>query len=181
MVETEIFLEEPISRRVSWVVQPRLESAQDLPDGWRSEAAAGVKAQIARRRDTVMAAQASALWRSESDPGCGAGGGEARVLAGRSANAGRFVNIEAAYQVYEGGCERRRLDLTAGARPRENWLAMAQTFAHEAEGRTTVRAQMSLVRFGREGRAVQVGLRMRVDGREREPMLVVGLWSPTRG
>lgn len=177
--DSEIYIERPIARRAAWVAQPRLETAEDLPDGWRAEAALGVKAQLLRRRDSVMAAQAAALWRSEADPGCGSGGAEARLLAGRSAREGaRFVNIEAAYQLYEGGCGRRRLDLTAGARRGERWMGLAQTFVDEAEGDGAVRAQLSVVRFRGEGRGVQVGVRMRVDGAAREPMLVVALWSP---
>ena len=181
VVESEIYLEEPISRRASWVVQPRFENAADLPDGWRGEASVGVKAQLLRRRDAVMAVQAAALWRSEPDPGCGAGGGELRGLGGRSSRDGtRFVNIEAAYQLYEGGCGRRRAEISAGVRPRERWMGLGQAFVDETDGEATVRAQVSVVRFGRDDRGVQVGLRLRVDGSEREPMLVVGLWRRAR-
>lgn len=181
VVESDIYLEEPFSRRASWVVQPRFENATDLPDGWRGEASAGVKAQLLRRRDAVVAAQAAALWRSEPDAGCGGGGGEIRGLGGRSWEEGtRFVNIEAAYQLYEGGCGRRRAEISAGVRSRERWMGLGQAFVDETEERATVRAQVSVVRFGAEDRGVQVGLRLRVDGSEREPMLVVGLWRRAR-
>jgi hypothetical protein len=45
------------------------------------------------------------------------------------------------------------------------------------EGEETVRAQLSLVRFGRSGRGIQLGLRARVNDGIDEPALMIGLWG----
>jgi hypothetical protein len=101
-------------------------------------------------------------------------------MGGRSFGATGFVNVEGATHVLEGGCEGERLDLTAGYRPRENWLAMAQLFLDAPRaGEETVRAQLTAVRFGRSGRGIQLGLRARLDGDDPEPTLVLGLWGRT--
>jgi hypothetical protein len=44
-------------------------------------------------------------------------------------------------------------------------------------GDETVKAQISLVRFGHEGRGVQIGLRARIDEGLTEPALVVAFWG----
>lgn len=76
------------------------------------------------------------------------------------------------------GCEGARFEVSAGYRPSENWLAMGQVFSdHPGDGRDTVKAQLTLVRFGESGRGLQLGVRVRIDGGEPEPTLVLGLWG----
>lgn len=96
----------------------------------------------------------------------------------RSVGETGFVNIEVAARALEGGCEGERLDLTAGFRPSENWLAMGQLFFDAPrEGDETVKAQLTLVSFTQSGRGIQVGLRARIDDGIEEPALVVALWG----
>jgi hypothetical protein len=50
-------------------------------------------------------------------------------LAGRSLGATGFVNVELAGRVLDEGCPTGRLSLSAGFRPRENWLALGEVFS----------------------------------------------------
>ena len=115
--------------------------------------------------------------RDEAHAIIGIQGDKGRILGG--ASRGRaFVNVEAAERGLSGGCGGERIDLTAGYRPGENWLGMAQLFWDgPREGEHTLRAQLTLVRFGNSGRGIQVGVRARIDGGEAEPALVLGLWG----
>lgn len=177
--EGSAYLEMPLRPDTSFVVAPWVESNQYAETPWRAEAVAGVKHAFYRSNDNVLAIQAGALWVSHPDEGCSEGGAEVRFLGGRSAGDGRmFFNVEAAGRALSGGCEGARLDLTAGYRPGENWLAMGQVFLDSpVEGDDTVKAQLTVVRFGRSGRGIQVGIRARIDGGALEPALVIGLWG----
>lgn len=62
---------------------------------------------------------------SHPGEGCEAGGGELRVLGGVSRGRA-FFNLEAVERGLSGGCSGERVDLTAGYRLAENWLAMGQ-------------------------------------------------------
>jgi hypothetical protein len=181
--ESSAYWEIPIGEQTSVVAAPWVETNYDTPDGWRAEAVVGVKRAIFRSEDTVVALQGSALWLSHpGDDACSEGGAEARVLGGRSFGQTGFFNAELAGRVLEGGCEGARLDLTTGYRPSENWLAMAQIFVDApVEGEESVKAQLTVVRFGRSGRGIQLGLRARVDGEDLEPAFVVGLWGRPGG
>lgn len=176
--ESSIYWEAPLGERRSFVLAPWAEQNVDTVEGWRGEATLSLKQTVYREGETVMALQAGALWVSHPDPGCGEGGVEARWLGGRSFEGGRFLNVEAATRALDGGCGGERLDLTAGFRPRENWLAMGQIFYDAPrDGDEVVRAQLTLVRFGENGRGIQIGLRSRIDGGPQEAALVVGLWG----
>ena len=176
--ESSAYLEAPFGERTSFVVAPWYEQNYDTLDGWRAEAVVGVKRTIFRNDDTVMALQAGALWISHPSPECSEGGAELRWLGGRSYQNGAFLNLEAAARVLDGGCGGERLDLTGGARLARNWLALGQVFLDAPEdGEETVKAQVSLVWFGRDGRGVQLGVRGRIDGGADEPALVLGFWG----
>ncbi len=176
--ETSAYWEVPFGERNAVVAAPWVEQNYDTIDGWRGEAVVGLKRAIFRGESTVMAVQAGALWMSHPNEGCSEGGAELRWLGGRSFGQTSFVNVEAATRALEGGCEGQRLDLTAGYRPGENWLAMGQIFLDAPQdGEETVKAQLTLVRFGRSGRGIQIGLRGRIDGGSAEPALVIGLWG----
>ncbi len=177
--ESSGYLEAPVADDTSIVAAPWAEQNYDTQDGWRGEATLGVKRTIFRGGDAVMALQAGALWMSHpSESDCGEGGVELRWLGGRSFDSGGFVNIEAAGRVLESGCEARRVDLTAGYRPTDNWLLMGQVFFDAPrEAEESVKAQITFVRFGENGRGLQIGVRARVDGGEPEPALVIGLWG----
>jgi len=81
------------------------------------------------------------------------------MLAGTSLPAeGAFVNFELATRGLDGGCERDRLDFTAGYRPNDDWLVMGQLFLDvPRDGDESVKAQFTLVRFSDSGRGIQIG------------------------
>jgi hypothetical protein len=173
------YWEAPFNERTAVVASSWLEQNYETEDGWRAEALIGAKRVVFRDEDAVMALQAGALWISDVSPGCGEGGAELRWLGGRSFGNGAFLNLEAATRALQGGCGGERVDITGGMRFAENWLALGQVFVDAPrEGEETVKLQLSLVRFGENGRGIQLGLRARVDGEADEPALVLGFWGP---
>jgi len=176
--ESSAYLEAPLGESTSFVAAPWVEQSYDAPEGWRAEAVVGVKRTIFRNADTVMALQAGALWISHPSRECDEGGAELRWLGGRSYDNGAFFNLEAATRALGGGCGSERADVTGGLRFAGNWLALGQVFFDAPhDGEETVKAQLSLVRFRENGRGIQLGLRVRVDGAE-EAALVLGFWGP---
>ncbi len=88
------------------------------------------------------------------------------------------MNFELATRALDGGCEGERLDLTAGYRPNDDWLVMGQLFLDAPrDGDESVKAQFTLVRFGDDGRGIQIGVRARIDDGAQEPAIVIGLWG----
>jgi len=175
--ETSSYWEVPVSDDNSLVLTPWVEQNYDTIDGWRGEATLGLKHAFYRGENTVLAAQAGALYISHPDFGCSEGGAELRLLGGMSFENGAFLNAELATRALAGGCGGERLDLTGGYRVSDNWLGMAQVFVDvPRDGEDIVRAQLSLVRFGESGGGLQLGVRARVDGGE-EPALVLGWWG----
>lgn len=183
LAEGELYLEYPVHQRWSLVAHPRFETGAAGDNGVRGDAEIGVKAAVAQGRNAVAALQGAALWRSQRDGACGAAGGEVRALGGFGgglAGGSGFVNAEAALRVYDGGCRRERYELTAGYRPTDSWLALGQTYVDaDPDGEAVVKAQTSIVRFI-GGAGLQLGVRVRLDGEEREPALVLGLWDAVR-
>ncbi len=186
--ETSAYLEAPLGERTSIVAAPWIEQNYDTIDGWRGEAVVGLKRALFRHDNMAVAVQAGAFWDSHpedegfgDDEGCGEGGGELRLMGGTSFTTfgqSTFVNLEAATRALSGGCESERVDLTLGYRPRENWLTMAQVFLDAPrEGEETVKAQLTVVYFRRNGAGVQLGLRSRIDGEAEEAALVLGWWG----
>ncbi len=183
VLESQLYLEAPVAERVSLVARPWIENGETVGDeGWRAEVEGGVKAALLRTSNAAVAVQASAVWRSDPDLGCGEGAGEIRALGGMSFASGRgFLNAETAARVHDGGCPAGRVDLTLGYRPAPRWLGMAETFVFAPEGReAAVKAQFSLVRFSERGSGVQLGVRVRLDGEDAEPALVVAFWGRPR-
>jgi hypothetical protein len=177
--ESSAYLEAPLGERTSFIAAPWYEQNYDTQDGWRAEAVVGLKRAIFRSEDTVMALQVGALWLSHPNAECSEGGAELRWLGGHSFDNGAFLNLEAATRALSGGCAGERLDLTGGTRFGDHWLALGQVFLDAPQdGEDTVKAQVSLVRFGENGRGIQLGLRARVDGGAPEPALVLGFWGP---
>ena len=176
--ESAAYWEVPLGANNSVVATPWVEQNYDSVDGWRGDAVLGLKHAVLRTESDIVAVQGGALWISHPADGCSEGGAEARVLAGRALGARGFVNIEAAARALEGGCGGERLDLTAGYRPAGNWLALGQVFLDVPhEGEQTLKAQLTLVAFGQSGRAIQLGVRARIDGGDEEPALVLGFWG----
>lgn len=177
--ETSAYYEVPLNRRVAVVAAPWIEQGADVGDeGWRGEAALALKTAIVRTDRAAMAIQGGVVWNSLPGFGCGETGVELRWLGGRSFGRTGFVNLEAAGRAFEGDCGGQRLDLTAGFRPNEAWLAMGQVFMDAPrDGQSGVKAQFTLVRFGGEGRGVQFGVRARIDDGIAEPALVLGFWG----
>lgn len=177
--ESALYLELPVAHGASFVLAPWVEQNYDTLDGWRGEALVGFKRTVFEADNTVVAIQAGALWVSHPDSACSEGGAEVRVLGGRAfASGSSFVNLEAAARGLVGGCEGARLDLTLGYRPNPDWLAMGQIFLDAPlDGRESVKAQITLVRFRDNGNGFQIGLRGRIDGEALEPALVLGLWG----
>lgn len=179
VLETQLFFEQPVAQRTSVVARPWLETGWGVGEsGWRAEAEAGLKQALLRTDRGAVAVQATALWSSHPGVGCGEGGVELRALGGASFAQGRgFLNAEAGRRALEGGCEAFRVDVSSGWRFTQSWLGMAEAFSHqEPAGDATVKAQLSLVRFDDEGRGIQLGVRVRVDGQEPEPALVLAFW-----
>jgi hypothetical protein len=181
VVESSGYWEAPVSDTASVVIAPWTESAGDLESGWRGEAVVGLKRAVFRDDEAVMALQASAFWRSDPPGDCGEGGLEARWLGGRSFGESGFVNLELAARVLDEGCPAGRLNFSVGYRPAENWLAMGEIYYDAPrEGDESLKMQLSLVRFGADGRGIQIGLRARLDGGA-ETALVLGMWGRPRG
>lgn len=175
------YYEHPLNRGTSLVFAPWSAYDPETIEGWRGEATLSAKRVMFRHDGTVVALQGGALWISNPNEGCSEGGAEARILAGRPVGARAFVNVEAAARVLEGGCESQRLDLTAGYHAGRNWLALGQVFLDAPQdGEESVKAQLTLVRFTRNGRGFQLGVRARIDGDDAEPALVLGLWRGPR-
>ncbi|MGE0045579.1 MAG: hypothetical protein AB7J28_11450 [Hyphomonadaceae bacterium] len=179
VVEADYYFERPVGRSASIVARPWVEGRTEFETQWRGEATIAGKAALLRGERATIAVQAGAVWRSDPAPGCGEAGGEVRALAGLSR--GRvFFNAEAAQQTFSGGCERQRYELTAGFRPAARWLTMAQAFVEAGAGDESIQAQLSAVRFGRDGGALQVGLRARLDGDGPAAAFVLGWWGASR-
>lgn len=175
--ESSAYWEAPVSEQSSVVIAPWSESAPDLESGWRGELVVGVKNAVFRDDQRVMALQAGVYWRSDPPDDCGEGGIEARWLGGRSVGETGFVNLEVAGRVLDEGCPAARVNITVGYRPQENWVAMGEIFYDAPrEGDESLKLQLSLVRFGENGRGVQVGLRTRLDG-PAESALVLAWWG----
>ncbi len=180
-LESQIYSETPIGEALAFVAKPWIETSETI-DGAevRGEAQVGLKTILRRQGRFVTAAQGTALWRSDrEDVDCGRLGGEVRGLAGVSTRGGRaFVNAEAGVRTLEGGCARGRFDLTFGYRPSERWLALAEAFTDAPEvGRSTTKAQFSIVRLNDRGRGIQAGVRFDAEDPAAEPALLIGFWS----
>lgn len=175
--ESSGYIEAPVSERTSFVITPWVEQNGDTLEGWRGEASFAAKRVVHRcEGGAVLQLQAGALWISHPWEGCGEGGVEVRALAGRNFGRTGFANVEAAAHPLDGGWESERLDLAIGYRPGRNWLAMGQVFVNlPRDGDETIRAQFTMVNFRPSGRAIQIGLRTRIDGGAQEGALVVGL------
>jgi len=157
--ESSAYWEIPISGDASVIAAPWYEQNYDTAEGWRAETTVALKGVVLRNGADVMAVQAGALWVSNPPDGCSEGGAELRLLGGRSFGEGRFVNMEGAVRGLEGGCNSQRIDISAGFRPRSNWLVMGQVFFDSPEdGDQVTRAQLTLVRFGDSGRGLQIGI-----------------------
>jgi hypothetical protein len=176
--ESAGYLEAPLGPNDAIVAAPWVETNYDTTDGWRAEATLSFKHALHRGEDSAMAIQAGALWMSHPNAGCSEGGVELRWLGGRNIGERSFLNLEAAARALEGGCAGARIELTAGYRPGERWLGMAQLFYDgPLDGDESVKAQLTLVRFSDRGRAIQIGVRARVDGEDPEPALIVSFWG----
>jgi hypothetical protein len=180
--ESSIYVEAPVGDRLSIVASPWITQGDDGYglDALRWEVTLGAKAAVLRAPGRVMALQAAMVWNSDPISQCGEAGAELRWLGGATFGSRdqAFLNLEAAARAFDGGCGGGRYDLTLGYQPRDNWLGMAQVFMDEPRsGDPALKAQLTLVRFGDEGRGVQFGLRARIDGEAPEPALVIGFWG----
>jgi hypothetical protein len=181
--ESAVYYEAPVARRTAFVASAWSEWNERLDEGWRGEAAFGVKRVLRQSGSQVLAMQVGAVWVSQPEFGeCSEGGGEARLLSGYSfAEGAGFVNVESSSRILVGGCVGGRLDVSAGYRPTPDWLAMGQVFYDSPiVADETVKAQISIVRFDRNGRGWQIGLRATLSGEDAAPAIVLGLWQPSR-
>lgn len=181
--ETSVYWEVPVGEKTSVVATPWFEQNYDTIEGWRGEAAVGVKRAVFRDDTFAAAVSGSAFWSSHPGEDCGEGGAEFRVMGGASREqaAGAFVNAEVAVQALAGGCQGLDAELTLGFRPTERWLVMGQVFLQDEDDEARddlLRGQISVVRFGEDrSRGVQIGVRARLDGEDAEPAVVLGLWG----
>jgi hypothetical protein len=175
--ETQMLLEAPLSSRTAFVARPS--AAGDAGGLAEGEVEAGLKQALLRSDNAIVSVQATALWRDNRNLGCEGSGGELRGMGGLGFADGRgFVNVEVAGRAVEGGCRVRRLEAAAGWRPNPRWLGLAEGFFYGDNDRDPgLKAQMSVVRMGRGGRGLQVGVRVNLDdGGDAAPALVLGLW-----
>lgn len=177
--ESSAYWEIPVGERTSVVAAPWVEQNQDTENGWRGEAMLGAKRAVMHMGNTVVAVEAGAVWVSDPDEGCGEGGAEVRWLGGRSIDEGRgFINLELAGRGFEGGCQTVRGEIAAGYRHSDRWMSLGQVFVDAPpEEEEAVKAQFTMVRFREGGRAIQIGVRARIDGGADEAALVFGLWG----
>ena len=180
--ETSAFWELPVGESpISFVATPWLSETPANPEGFRAEATIAAKTALFRSDRGAMALQGGVLWVSDPQFGCSEAGVEARWLGGLSlGDEGRgFVNLEVAARALEGGCTAQKLDLTAGYRPNDRWMGLAQLFVdiREPDADPVLKAQLTLVRFGGEARGIQFGVRSRLDGGASEHALVLGFWG----
>jgi hypothetical protein len=153
---------------------PGVQAAYVEPSG---EVFVGGKMTLRDRPDTVVSAQVGLLGVGGLKDDCGDAGAEARLLAG-AARGDFFVDAQGAYRVRAGGCPTSKLDITVGWEPDERWMGLAQTFVDvDPRYDPVVKLQLSLVRFSKKGKGVQVGVRVRADeaGKD-ERALVVSWW-----
>jgi len=144
------------------------------------ETSVGVKAGAALGPHVRVAAQASAFYPADAPGSCGRLGAEPRLMVGAAAPLGRgaaFANAEFAYRAQR-GCDGDKVEATMGYRTERHWLLLAQVDQDRSfHGTETIKVQWSAVRFGARGRGLQLGVRLRTDGADREPALVFGYWS----
>jgi hypothetical protein len=178
-LENSIYFEQPVHERVSVVATPWVEQGADVgEEGWRAEVGVALKTAIFRDEHTALAIQGGVVWNSWPNFGCAETGAELRFLAGRSFGQSAFINAEYGRRVFEGDCGADRAEVTLGYRPNDGTLVLGQVFYDAAlRGDETVKAQISLVRFGVGGRGIQIGLRARIDDGLTEPALVVAYWG----
>jgi hypothetical protein len=149
--------------------------------GERSEASGGLKRALHSGRNSALSGQISAIWRDETFGRCGEAGGEARLMAGRSLgkNQNSFLDVAPAQHVFSGGCSGAKIEATYGVRPHARWLTLGQVFYDSGlHGADTLKGQINAVRFGAAG-GLQAGVRVRLDGGDPDPRLVIGLWRRT--
>jgi hypothetical protein len=141
------------------------------------EVVVGGKMTLRDRPGSVISAQVGLLGVYGPKDGCGEAGVETRVLAG-AAKRGFFADAQGAARVRTGGCPTGKFDITMGWEPNNRWMGLAQTFVDvDPRYDPVVKLQLSLVRFSKKGKGLQMGVRVRADeaGRD-ERALVVGWW-----
>jgi hypothetical protein len=178
--ETTYYWEAPMGDDLSFVAAPwaGLDPETRTFGDVRWEVTLGGKLATHRGARAVTAFQAGVVWNSDPIADCAEGQVELRWLGGRSIGDRSFANVEAAERAGEGGCGGERLDVTLGHRFNETWLGLGQVFIDDPRlGDSSVKLQMSLVRFSAAGEGLQFGIRTRVDGEELEPALVIGFWG----
>ncbi len=183
-VETVLFIEAPLNARVSVVANHWSQTVTTF-DGTdtRNESVLAGKVRVLRGDRSVVSVQGGVVWDSRADGDCGEWGGEARLLAGAASRGGKyFVSGELGARAQGNDCIHARYDLTVGVKPHRRLLALAQVFVDDdLTYGETLKTQVSAVVFERNGRGVQLGLRMRLDAGEFiEPTILLSYWSPLR-
>ena len=176
--ETDSYTERAvIDGRVALVAQAWARTRAGLVEGG---GALAVKVRLPSPHGVSLAAQGAVTWTDDAFASpCAGWGGEVRAMAGHGRTLlGKpaFANAEVAYRE-EGSCGRIRAELTAGYRPTKPWLLLVQAFHdrdfHQTE---TLKVQWSAIRFHKDARGIQVGVRVRADGDDPEPAALIGYW-----
>jgi hypothetical protein len=176
-IQTDSFYEKRLSNKVAFAVQ-------EWSDTWNAETSGeaflGLKVAPAAGRDYSISVQAGPMLREDPYGRCAQWGGMAGVDVGRSWKR-LFLDVESQVR-FIGRCSHGKLDASVGYWTGPNWLTLAQVFGDkEFQGRESVHAQASVVRFNRSGKGVQLGIRLCVSGgADIEPTLIVGYWSTTQ-
>lgn len=171
-------------------------------DGVAHRSALALKVKAHHGPRWAVSAQAGPLYGADAGGGCAGAGGEVRAGVGRSFGTGLgrgverslgriagqarrlrsgavFGALELAYRA-QGGCAHALREATIGYEPEHKWLLLGQAFEdRDLHGTETVKVQISAVRF-RRARGVQVGVRVRVDGADPEPAVIIGVWRRER-
>ena len=183
-VETDLFIEAPLNSRIS-VVASHWSQTVTTFDGTetRNESVLSGKYRLLRGDRSVVSVQSGVVWDSRASGACGEWGGEARVLAGAATRGGRFFATgELGARSQGSDCIHARYDLTLGVKPHRRILGLAQVFVDDdLTYGESLKAQASVVAFERNGRGVQLGVRMRLDAGEFiEPTILLSYWSALR-
>lgn len=184
IVETDLFIEAPLNSRVSVVANHWSETVTTfIGSDTHNESVVAGKYRLLHGDRSVVSIQAGVLWDSRAVGDCGEWGGETRLLGGVASRGGHlFATAELGARVQGNDCIHARYDLTLGVKPHKRLLGLAQIFVDDdLTYGESFKAQASVVAFERNGRGVQLGVRVRIDGNDViEPTLLLSYWSALR-
>jgi len=183
-IESDLYIEAPLAARVSVVSNHWVQTVSTFEGvDTRVQSDVNLKYRLLRSDHGVVAIQGGAVWDSRAAGECGEYGGDVRLLGGLSSHNGRFfANLEGGARVQGADCIHAKYDLALGWKPVRRFMALAEVFVDDdLTYGESFKAQASLVGFSREGRGLQLGVRVGVDGNDViEPLILLRYWSAPR-